>query len=445
MKTVKFLGASGEVTGSSYLITGDSEETLLVDLGLFQGSSELEALNFSPLEFDPKTLSGVVVTHAHLDHCGRLPLLIKHGFTGQIYLTDASRDIAHISLLDSAGLMGEHDTREALYTKQDVEETYNKMSPVEYDAPFKIGSFNVTFRNAGHILGSASIEVFDRETQLIIFSGDLGNTPQDLILPTESIKQASTVVMESTYGNSTHPAEDVMNLLQQEINAVEKDNGVLLIPAFSIERTQEVIHKVGELKTAGKIDQELSVFLDSPMAIEITEIFKKYPALYNSQMRHEPDPFDFPNLTLTKTVEESKEILYKPTPKIIIAGSGMMSGGRILHHLKNYAAIPTTRILIVGYQAVGTLGRKIEEGAKQIRVFDEEISINATVTKLDSLSSHADQPKLLEWLKQIQGVKEVFLVHGEDPQRQDLAEQIKSRLHLSKVILPQINQVAEIE
>ncbi len=414
---------------------------------MFQGSAELEELNFTPLGFDAKALSGVVVTHAHLDHCGRLPLLVKNGFTGKIYSTEATQEIVHISLLDSAGLAEERGLENALYTKGDVEAVYHKMLSVDYDTPFRVCNFEVTFRNAGHILGSASIEISDRssDAQLIIFSGDLGNTLQDLILPTESIKQASSVVMESTYGNSTHPNEDVMEVLQTEINTVEQDKGVLLIPAFSIERTQEIIDIIGALKTLGKIDHGLAVFLDSPMAIEVTEIFKKYPALYNLTLAHEPHPFDFPDLTLTKTVEESKEILYRPTPKIIIAGSGMMSGGRILHHLKNYAGLPTTRILIVGYQAVGTLGRKIAEGAKRIVLYNEEISVSAAVTQLDSLSSHADQPKLLDWLKQIQGTKQVFLVHGEEAQRQDLAAKIKADLGISTVILPQINQISEIK
>lgn len=444
MKKIQFLGASGVVTGSSYLVTGDAGDTILIDLGMFQGTDDTENINFSLPSFDVKTLRAVFLTHAHLDHCGRLPLLVKKGFTGKIYTTDATKMITHLSLLDAAAIAQEEKKEPVLYTKEEVEKVCNNIESVLYDKPFTISDFSITFHNAGHILGSASIEISDKSSQTIVFSGDLGNSPQDLIQPTEPIARSNIVVMESTYGDTIHPQEDAPAILQQNINEIERIGGTLLIPAFSIERTQEILHIIGHLKENRRVGGATPVFLDSPMAIEVTEIFKKYPTLYNTELSHDAHPFDFPNLTCTKTVEESKAILKVKNPKIIIAGSGMMSGGRILHHLNNYISFPTTRVLIVGYQAVGTLGREILTGAKQITIYDKHMPVRATIAKIEALSSHADQPKLLKWLKYIQGVKKVFLVHGEEKQRTALAEKIKTDIGIQHVILPTRDQVYNI-
>lgn len=437
MKDVQFLGAAGGVTGSSFLLTGDDDQKILIDLGMFQGIDDSQNLNSAPLLFNVQNLQAVLLTHAHLDHCGRLPLLIKEGFKGEIYATEPTKMITEISLLDSAKIAQEEE-REPLYSKEEVEKTCSQIRTVEYDVPFMIGGWQIIFRNAGHILGAASIEISQPSLspQLIVFSGDLGDNPQDLIQPIEYINKADIVVMETTYGGSVHPQEDVLAILQQEINIVERTNGVLLIPAFSIERTQQILHAIDSLKNSGKVKNNLPVFLDSPMAIKVTEVFKKYPNLYNSKLVLDADPFNFPNLICTKTVEESKEILQSSNPKIIIAGSGMMAGGRILHHLKNYLSSTSTRLLIVGYQAIGTIGRDIEEGTKRINLFDRSIAVKAKITKIESLSSHADQSQLLTWLKQIKGVKQVFLVHGEDEQRAALKEKIKTDLEIENIILP---------
>ena len=442
MAKIQFLGAAGGVTGSSYLVTGNNNDTLLIDLGMFQGEDDKNDINFLPLTFDVKSLSAVFVTHAHLDHCGRLPFLIKQGFSGKIYATHATKDIVNISLLDAAKV-AEEKKGPLIYTKEEAQEVADKIEAVSYDVPLNIGSFTVFFRDAGHILGSASIEITEN-SQTIIFSGDLGNTPEDLIQPTEYISRADIVVMESTYGNTIHPQEDAVGTLQTEVNTIESSGGVLLIPAFSIERSQEILHKLGHLRKDNKISGAIPIFLDSPMAIEVTEVFKKYPNLYNSELSKDISPFDFPNLTFTKTSQDSKAILADKGPKIIIAGSGMMSGGRILHHLNNYISIPTTRILIVGYQAVGTLGREILNGAKQIRIDNQQVPVHATITNLRVLSSHADQPKLLRWLQSIQGVSKVFLVHGEDQQRAALAEKIKTDAGIEDVILPKMNEEYDV-
>lgn len=437
MTKIQFLGAAGTVTGSSYLITCKSGSNILVDLGLFQESGWITEFNFEPLAFEVNKLDGVFLTHAHLDHCGRLPLLAKNGYKGNIYTTAATLDITTISLIDAAHISMEEKHNPPLFTIDDVEKIVKQIIPVEYDKEFEVGNFLATFHDAGHILGSASIQVKEKDSKsVIIFSGDLGNTPEDIIEPTEIFESATSVIIESTYGDKQHSKEDASEIMQEEINIIEKSGGVLLIPAFSIERSQEILHRIGLLKKAKKIFAQTPVFLDSPMAIEVMEIFEKYPNLYNKNVALEKHPFDFENLTLTKSAEESKTILEVKGPKVIIAGSGMLSGGRILHHLVNYISNSSTRLLFVGYQAANTLGRTIVDGAKQIEVYHQNLAINATINKVMSLSSHADQPKLLKWLSKIKGVKKVFLTHGEETQRTILMEQIQKQLNMKDVIMP---------
>jgi len=327
MKSLQFFGASGTVTGSSYLLTMDTNQTLLIDLGLFQGEDDKEEINAQPLPFDAKNLSAVFVTHAHLDHCGRLPLLIQNGFSGPIYTTAPTKDIIKLSLLDTIRISQE-EKKEPLYTKDDVEKLYKRMQEVFYDMPFHVGDATVTFRNAGHILGSASIEISDTQ-KTVVFSGDLGNSPQDIIEPTEYSTKADTVIMESTYGNTIHPKEDVSDILRQEITAIEHGGGTLLIPAFSIERTQEILHRIHDLKNAKKIAEVTPVFLDSPMAIEVTDIFNTYHQFYNATVGAEHAPFDFPNLIKTPSSEESKNIVTNESPKVIIAGSGKIGRAHV--------------------------------------------------------------------------------------------------------------------
>lgn len=443
MKSIRFLGAAGEVTGSGYLLTTDNGDTYLIDLGMFQGNPESEDLNFAPLDFDVSSLKAVFLTHAHIDHCGRLPLLYKKGYHGKVYATKPTQDIAHISLLDSAKIAKLEHPQLDVYDKDDVQAVFENTGVVGYDEEFEVGSLKVIYRDAGHILGSASIVISEGDER-IVFSGDLGNTPQDLIKPTEYIERASTVVMESTYGDSVHPQEDTDAVLQSEINEVEKTNGVLLIPAFSVERTQELLHIIGHLKSRGVVEAQTPVYVDSPMAIKITEVFKKYPNMYNSELANDEHPFEFEGVKFTKRAYESKAIREYSGAKVVIAGSGMMSGGRIIHHLHNYLSLPSTRLLIVGYQAEGTLGREIEGGAEYVEVKGENIPVRATITRIHSMSSHADQPRLLHWLKEIDGVKQVFIVHGEEDARAVLTEKIKEQIELSDIVLPLMNEVHEV-
>lgn len=443
MAKLQFLGAAGIVTGSSYLLT-DNNTAFLIDVGMFQGVKNEAALNSAPFSFDARAIKAVFLTHAHLDHCGRLPLLIKAGFTGKVYATQATKDLVQISLLDAAAIQEEDKEATQLYTKDDVIKTVAMIETIPYDTPLSLGDYTVTFKNAGHILGSASI-VIAHNGKTIVFSGDLGNTPERLIKPTETISHAEVVIMESTYGNTTHPKEDVIGTIQKEVTDITSSGGVLLIPAFSIERTQEILHAFSHLLLKKALDPSLPIFLDSPMAIEVTEVFKKYPNSYCTELAHDKHPFDFPNLVCTKSVQESKDILKAYSPKIIIAGSGMMSGGRILHHLNNYLADPKTRLLIVGYQAVGTLGREILDGASFIHLYEHKVPVRAAVTKLEGFSSHADQLKLLKWLAHIKGAQQIFLTHGETAQRESLAASIRKSLSIQKIFLPMQGDSYEID
>ena len=455
MQRIKFLGAAGTVTGSSYWLMDSDNKGILVDLGLFQGVEEPKIFDNERLYFEARDLTGVVLTHAHLDHCGRLPLLVQAGYTGPIYMTEATRQLLELSLFDSAKVMAESEQRrgerKALFSEEEVEKLLLLCRVVHYDKSFTVGNFEITLRDAGHILGSASVEVVDKREgfgpKKIVFSGDLGNTPQDLIRPTTPIIEAELVVMESTYGDRTHGGEDAVKVLTEEINAVEASGGTLLIPAFSLERTQEILHKIDHLKKNKLVRDETLVFLDSPMAIKATMIFKHFPELYNEELSGHAktdDPFDFPGLVLVEKGAESAKIHEIERAKVIIAGSGMMAGGRILHHAAEFLPLTTTRLLQVGFQAVGTIGRRILDGEKKVRIYDAEVEVAANIRNVSTMSAHADQPRLMRWLGQIKGVKRVFLTHGEELPRLVLSEKIKNDLGMTNVVLPKMNQAMEL-
>lgn len=438
---IKFLGAAGTVTGSSYLVTPETGGPILIDLGMFQGSEEIEKMNYIKPQMEAGQLAGVVLTHAHLDHCGRLPMLGVWGYTGEIWMTPATAEITELSLLDSAKIGKEDKQKPALYDRGQVEETVKRFKTIDYHKPFRVGSLEFEFKDAGHILGSASVVVRENETT-VVFSGDLGNSPEDLIKVTETINSADGVVMESTYGDSLHPVEDVPAMLAAEINAIEESRGTLLIPAFSIERSQEILHRIAHLKKEGKIKAETQVFMDSPMAEKTTLVFEKYRNLWNTELEEDArtgDPFNFPGLTITEKPDDTR-VGAATGGRVIIAGSGMMSGGRIVGHAINYLPAATTRLLIVGYQAEGTLGRQILQGEKRVKIKGVEVEIKATITEIKAMSSHADQAGLLRWLKGIKGVNKVYLTHGENTQRAALAEKIKTEAGISEIVIPVLNQ-----
>lgn len=446
MKKITFLGAAGEVTGSSYLVTAENDTQVLVDLGMFQGPKAIADLNYQPLQFNPANIKGVVLTHAHLDHCGRLPMLVYGGFLGKIYMTAPTFALIEVILNDAAKVAQEKVDLPPLYGLDEVHKVLSMVEIVAYEKEVVFGTFAVTFKDAGHILGSASIEIIDRgDNKKAVFSGDLGNTPEDIIKPTVFSTSADIVVMETTYGDKVHPAENPTQILQEEINKIEEESGVLLIPAFSLERTQELLHKINHLKRDGKINKDTPVFMDSPMGIRATEIFKQFKDFYNEELQaHTDDPFSFEGLAVTIEARDSKEIIRAMEPKVIIAGSGMMSGGRILHHASNYLSKPTTRLLFVGYQAEETLGRKILGGARNVVISDRNVTVRAAIREIKTMSSHADQNKLLDWLGHIKGVKKVFLTHGDTEQRAAFLAKAKEKTGIQDVILPLNGQEFEV-
>lgn len=443
---IKFLGAAGTVTGSSYVLTSGSGQSIMIDLGMFQGTPEIEQLNYKDFDYDPTNLSAVILTHAHLDHCGRLPIILPKGFKGKIWMTPATRDLTELSLLDSAKVALQ-DHKKILYSRELAFQTINRFKTIEYRNQIHIDNFMITFRDAGHILGSASLEIEDKQPnsgiRKIIFSGDLGNSPEDLVHETELLESADAVVMESTYGDRLHPNENPEDILLSEIESTAASGGTLLLPAFALERTQELLHMLMHLKKAGKIPATIPVFMDSPMAEKATMIYMDYRDLFNKHIQTDlksGNPFKFPGLQVSVKRGDSQNIHYYNGPKIIMAGSGMMVGGRIVGHAAKYLTHPNNRLLIVGYQGEGTLGRELMEGKKEVIIDGVTIKVKASVNTTHAMSSHADQQQLLEWLKHIKNVKKVFLTHGEDGPREALAQKVTQELGISDVSMPSLNE-----
>ncbi len=447
---IKFMGAAGTVTGSSYILTSGSGQSLLIDLGMFQGTSAIEQLNYRDFEYDCTKLIGAILTHAHLDHCGRLPILLKKGFTESVYMTSATADLTELSLLDTAKIAKE-DNKPILFDKELAIEMTKRFKRIYYRTPTPIGDFIVTMRDAGHILGSAIVEIEDTKAdsgiRKIVFSGDLGNSPDELLPDIETVTNADAVIMESTYGDRLHPTADPVEAIAHEIQEVEAIGGTLLIPVFSLHRTQELMHMIRHLKEKGSVRKDTPIFMDSPMGNAATTIYTRYPAEFNAHIQkefHGAGPFDFPGAVVIRKKSGHKLIDVELGAKVIIAGSGMMSGGRIVGHAAKYLQIPSTRLLIVGYQGVETLGRDLLDGAKVVSIDGKNIPVKATVTDTQAMSSHADQAQLLGWLKVIKGVKKVFLTHGEDGPRAVLSEKIKTDLGISDIVMPKLHEEVTI-
>jgi metallo-beta-lactamase family protein len=444
---IKFLGAASMVTGSSYFLTGE-ETGLMIDYGMFQGKIEETGLNSvkPPIDFDK--LTAVVLTHAHLDHCGRLPLLIRYGFRGPIFMTEATKALTELVLYDSAKIAKEEESKVVLYTDDDVEKLLKQVQTVEYDKAFMVGEFEVTFLDAGHILGSATVLVRDTKNgKLISFSGDLGNTPEPLLDPTHWVTKADVAVMESTYGDEIHEPRDEVEELAAIVAQAEKERGTVIIPSFSLQRSQEILYIFDQLKKMGKMKVETPVFLDSPMAIKATEIFRDFPNLYNRKLETQAktdDPFDFPSLVLCDTIEKSRQIKNLIGTKIIVAGSGMMNGGRVIHHVVSFLGDPKTQLIFVGFQAEGTLGRKIKDGLEKVNIWGNEVTIKAQIKEIKTMSSHADQVQLLNWISKMEGLTHVILTHGEELPRLVLAEKVRQDFPGVSVDMPMLYDEIDI-
>ena len=448
--TVRSFGAAKTVTGSCHLLQVGSVR-ILVDCGMFQG--EDEDMNYEPFGFDPKSIDYLVVTHAHIDHIGRIPKLVKEGFRGKIIATKPTYHLARIMLLDSANVMAEEyktnlrkalrrghpeEVKPPLYDEDDVYEamTHFRRFP-EYHEPFNLtDNITVTYKNAGHILGSAFVEfkIKDGEKEkIVVFSGDLGMRKRIIIKPLEDQFYADYVFTESTYGNRRHKSlEESIQEFKEAIIQSFKDGGNIVIPTFAVERTQEVLYILRQLYDNGELPP-CKVFLDSPLGISATKIFLQFPEYFNEETRKMVEsgknPFVFPYVTFTQTVEESKRINAIENGAIILAGSGMCTGGRVNHHLKHNLWRPESSVIFVGYQTKGSLGRKIIDGAKTVRIYSEEIAVKAKIYTINGFSSHADQPTLLDWLGNIEGVRTTFIVHGEEEIQEVFKGLIESELH----------------
>ncbi len=447
---ITFIGATREVTGSCYLI--ETEKTrMLVDCGMFQGGAFCEARNFASLPFDASTVEAVCITHAHLDHTGRLPKLVGQGFKGKIYLTPPTAPLAKLVLEDAFQIMSEAHRREhrpMLYEEPDIIHTMQQFRTVEYNRPVVIGDLTVYFREAGHIFGSAFLEIEEKGGARVAFSGDLGNDHVPILRDTAQLGAIDALVVESTYGDKIHEDESSRSLkLKDVILRTVEQKGVLLIPAFAIERTQQLLYEMNHLVEHHEIPR-IDTYLDSPMAIGATEVLRDFPQYYDPEALAEvstgDDLFDFPGLHVCRSRDQSMEINNAPWPKIILSGSGMMNGGRILHHLVRYLGDKRNTVLIVGYQAKGTLGRKLFEGDRSVRVLGQQVIVEATITKISAYSAHADKEKIVRWVGGAKRIPaRVFCTHGEEGTSLTLAEILKTELHLDAQV-PTVGQTITV-
>ncbi|MGB0133146.1 MBL fold metallo-hydrolase RNA specificity domain-containing protein [Dokdonella sp.] len=446
-------GAAKQVTGSCHLVTCN-DRRVLIDCGMFQGSRETEQANADPFQFDPASIDVLLLTHAHLDHCGRIPLLIKRGFRGRIFTTAATRELARVVMLDSASLQ-EQEARRAASRRRSDDRNGNADAPegplytiddalhaldffakdVIYGDTIQVtDGVRARFLDAGHILGSASIllELDDGDIQRrMLFSGDLGSSGRPIVRDPMPAPAADYVVMESTYGDRPHRSvPDSVEELYQAIRETTSRRGNVIIPTFALERTQELLYYLHQGFRNDLLPPNLHVFLDSPMAISATEIFRRHPECFDLEFIEElehGDPFDMPGLHFTRETSESMAINSIDSGAVILAGSGMCNGGRVRHHLKHNLWRERSSVVFVGYAAEGTLARRIIDGAKTVRIFNSDIPVRAQTWTINGFSAHADQPGLLEWLGDAPRSR-VFLVHGEyDRGMRKLQEVLESR------------------
>lgn len=465
MKT-KYYGAARNVTGSCTLVAA-GKTRFIVDCGMYQEHS-LKKRNWDPLPEDLGSISAVLLTHAHLDHCGRLPKLVKDGFSGIIHCTPATREIAEIILKDSAHIQAEdikfkkrrHERQgrtspypyEPLYDINDVEKTLTLFREAPYNKPIEVADgVTASFHEAGHIFGSAFLHVsagINGERRSMLFSGDMGRKNLPIQRDPAAAIDADYIQIESTYGNRTHgAASDIPGELAEVVNNTIARGGNIVIPSFAVERTQELLYFLGNLTREDRIPH-LPIFLDSPMAIRVTEVFKRHPELFDAKTRalFDGDKFmsHFPSLHLTRTTDESKAINRISGSAIIIAGSGMCTGGRIKHHLQTNLPREQSTILFVGYQAAGTLGRIIQDGAKNIRLFGENCEVKARIAKLDGFSAHADRDELIEWLGGIKkDPRKAIINHGEEEAALAFADTLR-KVRGWEVVVPEYEETISL-
>jgi len=476
---IQFLGAVGTVTGSQFLVTAGVRR-ILVDCGMFQGSPEEVSRNRMPFAYDPADLDAVLLTHAHLDHCGRIPALVRAGYHGPVIATGGTVDLAEIVLRDAAKLQAEAEnrwrrrhpdqaaavdaerdeepveddesmpdrirqappegrtrTRAALYQMADVDQTVRQFRAIDYDRVVEVvPGITAIFHDAGHILGSAIIELRLADgaaTTTVVFSGDLGRSDTPILRDPTPLAHAAYVLVESTYGDREHADhEAAVNDLVAAIDEVSHDRGVLLVPSFAIGRTQELVWILDELVRDGRIPR-LPLYLDSPMASRASEVYLRHPEVYDREtaelLRSGQSPLEYPGETYTNEVEQSKAIRTATRPLMVVASSGMLTGGRILHHLKDFLPDPACTLLFIGYQAEGTLGRHLQSGGKTARIDGEEFPVRCRVRSISGFSAHADEHELTAWLGHFgDEPRRVFIVHGDPDAAQAFAERVRTEL-----------------
>lgn len=461
---LSFYGGAGKVTGSNFLVEG-TKGKILVDCGIEQGADFCTENVYGPFPYDVKSIDALVVTHAHLDHIGHIPKLVRDGFRGEIYMTSPTRDLAELILRDSVHILAEEAKqygRALLYEEQDVDEMFSLVETLDYHTEKQITSaFSIYLRNTGHILGSASVRITDGETSIAL-TGDIGNSPSPLLPDWEPVNDADALVMESTYGNRIHPLQQKrIEILVEILKRAIARGGAILIPAFSLERTQLMLYELSNFFDAGDLPK-IPVFLDSPLAIKITAVYEKWGSTYfkpetEDEMKREGSIFEFPFLKKTLSREESVEIEKTPNPKIIIAGAGMSHGGRIGRWEAKYLPDASTTLIIAGYQAPGSPGRRIAEGSSSVRLNGQNVQIRAKIELLDGWSAHADRDQLLKFAEaslstendrhsvSVMSVKTkvIFTAMGEPASERFLSQRIHDYLGV-RAIVPEFGQTWEI-
>ncbi|OGJ09335.1 hypothetical protein A2356_00560 [Candidatus Nomurabacteria bacterium RIFOXYB1_FULL_39_16] len=431
---ITFAGGTGSVTGANFLLEIENKK-ILVDCGLTQGVKMADDINWDPFPYDPKSIDILFITHAHIDHIGRIPKLVDEGFRGKIYSTKPTLGLSGIMLEDTMEILGKNTALHLnkIYTPENIKLALSLWKGFEYHENIKISeSLEVSFLNSGHILGSAMVQ-FIYNGKKILFTGDLGNSPSPLLPDTDKVTDVDYLIMESVYGDRNHESrQDRRRFLEGVIEDNYRRKGTLVIPTFSLERSQELLFELDALVDNKRIPV-MPIFFDSPLAIRLTEVFKQYKSYFNEAAQAAMSPgehlFDFQGLRNTLKSEESKMIMNIPNPKIVIAGSGMSTGGRIVHHEKNYLPDPNNTLLLTGYQSIGTPGRLIREGVKTVRISGEDVAIRAHIETISGYSGHKDSNGLLNFVQDMQdSVKKVFVVMGEPKSEMFLAQRLRDNL-----------------